>query len=312
MSFLLCRSGRFSSPRRVRSLCCAACPCQPRYHLAPGVFSQVLTGRVLILRQACQDAGGVKLVADKSKIEWTDATWNPTTGCTKVSQGCKNCYAETLARRLQRMGSRNYANGFALALQPHMLEVPIHWRQPRRIFVNSMSDVFHEDVPDVYVAQIFEVMERADWHIYQLLTKRPERLARFVRARYGGATPPSHIWLGTSVEDARVVSRIRYLQNTPATVRFLSCEPLIGPLPELDLDGIHWVIVGGESGRRHRPMDPAWVRDIRRQCRARRVPFFFKQWGGAVSKSGGRILDGRTWNQQPRTLSRAVTVSVSA
>lgn len=239
-------------------------------------------------------------MADKSAIEWTDATWNPTTGCTKVSQGCKHCYAETLARRLQRMGSRNYANGFALTLQPHMLDVPTHWRQPRRIFVNSMSDVFHKDVPDAYVAQIFDVMERADWHIYQLLTKRPERLAHFVRTRYGGAPTPEHIWVGTSVEDARVVGRVAHLQSAPATVRFLSCEPLIGPLHDLDLTGIHWVIVGGESGRRHRPLDPEWVRDIRQQCRATRVPFFFKQWGGLTPKSGGRQLDGRTWDQMPR------------
>ncbi len=250
-------------------------------------------------------------MADNSAIEWTDATWNPTTGCSKVSQGCKNCYAETLARRLQRMGSRNYANGFALTLQPHMLEVPIHWRQPRRIFVNSMSDVFHKDVPDSYVGQIFDVMECASWHIYQLLTKRPERLARFVRARYGGAPAPAHIWLGTSVEDARVAGRIRHLQRTPAIVRFLSCEPLLGPLDDLDLSDIHWVIVGGESGRRHRFMDPEWVRAIRRQCHQNSVPFFFKQWGGAVSKSGGRVLDGRTWDQQP-VMPRGRSASVFA
>ena len=239
-------------------------------------------------------------MGDKSAIEWTDATWNPTTGCTKVSQGCRHCYAETLARRLQRMGSRNYADGFKLTLQPHMLDLPTRWRQPRRIFVNSMSDVFHKDVPDEYVSQIFDVMERADWHVYQLLTKRPERLARFVRARYGGALAPAHIWLGTSVEDARVVGRIGHLQTAPATIRFLSCEPLLGPLADLDLTGIHWVIVGGESGPRHRPMQVTWVRDIRRQCRAARVPFFFKQWGGRISKSGGRTLDGRTWDQQPK------------
>lgn len=251
-------------------------------------------------------------MGDKSAIEWTDATWNPTTGCTKVSQGCKHCYAETLAMRLQKMGSRNYANGFQLTLQPHMLEVPARWRQPRRIFVNSMSDVFHKDVPDTYVAQIFEVMERADWHIYQLLTKRPERLARFIRTRYAGTPAPAHIWLGTSVEDGRVVGRIAHLQDAPATVRFLSCEPLLGPLPDLDLSGIHWVIVGGESGRRHRPMDPSWVREIRSQCRAARIPFFFKQWGGPVAKSGGRTLDGRTWDQQPSVRLRTRSASVSA
>jgi protein gp37 len=210
------------------------------------------------------------------------------------------------------MGSRNYANGFTLTLQPHMLEVPLHWRQPRRIFVNSMSDVFHKDVPDAYVGQIFDVMEQAPWHVFQLLTKRPERLGPFVSARYGGAPVPAHIWVGTSVEDSRVVERIRHLQAAPAAVRFLSCEPLIGPLGELDLFGIHWVIVGGESGRRHRPIDPDWVREIRRQCRAKRVPFFFKQWGGAVSKSGGRILDGRTWDEQPAMPHARASVSVSA
>lgn len=240
------------------------------------------------------------IVADHSRIEWTDATWNPTTGCSKVSQGCKNCYAETLAKRLQKMGSSNYRNAFRLTLQPHMLKLPLHWRTPRHVFVNSMSDLFHQDVPNAYLDEVFNVMERANWHVFQVLTKRPTRMAGYVRTRYGDASAPGHMWLGTSVEDASVVDRVDELRGVPAQVRFLSCEPLIGPLDRLDLRGIAWVIVGGESGRRHRPVDPQWVRDIRRQCRAARVPFFFKQWGGSTSKSGGRTLDGRTYAEMPR------------
>jgi len=245
------------------------------------------------------------LVADKSRIEWTDATWNPTTGCTKVSAGCKNCYAEKLALRLQRMGSRNYRNGFRLTLHPHMLPLPLHWKAPRRIFVNSMSDLFHPDVPDDYLDQVFEVMEQADWHVFQILTKRPERMAGYTSRRYAAPNPPpTHLWFGTSVEDERVIHRLDALRAVPAATRFLSCEPLIGPLHELDLSGVAWVIVGGESGRRRRPIDPAWVRDIRRQCRSARVAFFFKQWGGAVSKSGGRTLDGRTYDELPGRIAR--------
>jgi len=239
-------------------------------------------------------------VADKSRIEWTDATWNPTTGCTKVSAGCKNCYAEKLALRLQRMGSRNYSNGFRLTLQPHMLPLPLHWKTPRHIFVNSMSDLFHRDVPDRYLDGVFDVMERADWHIFQVLTKRPDRMAAYTAGRYRPGRAPGHLWFGTSVEDERVTHRVDALRAVPAATRFLSCEPLIGPLPALDLAGIAWVIVGGESGRRHRPIDPSWVREIRRQCRSAQVAFFFKQWGGPMSKSGGRELDGRTYDERPR------------
>lgn len=238
-------------------------------------------------------------MADQSPIEWTDATWNPTTGCTKVSAGCKYCYAETLAKRLQTMGSRNYAAGFKLTLQPHMLSVPLRWPTRRRIFVNSMSDVFHKGVPDAYIDQIFEVMEQANWHVFQLLTKRPGRLAEYLERRYGPDAAPSHIWVGTSVEDARVLGRVSELRAAAARVRFLSCEPLLGPLPQLDLAGIHWVIVGGESGQRHRAIEEQWVRQIQMQCRRSRVPFFFKQWGGRTFRSGGRELDGRTWDAMP-------------
>jgi protein gp37 len=238
-------------------------------------------------------------LADQSPIEWTDATWNPTTGCTKVSAGCKFCYAETLAHRLQAMGSRNYAAGFDLTLQPHMLAIPLRWPGRRRIFVNSMSDVFHKNVPDDYIDQIFKVMETASWHVYQLLTKRPHRLATYLERRYGPDAAPEHIWVGTSVEDQRVLGRVSELRAAPARVRFLSCEPLLGPLPDIDLSDIHWVIVGGESGRRHRPMERQWVRQIRLQCRKARVPFFFKQWGGRTYRSGGRVLDGQTWDAMP-------------
>lgn len=238
-------------------------------------------------------------MGDKSAIEWTDATWNPVTGCTKVSAGCKYCYAERLAKRLQLMGNYNYRNAFRLTLQPHMLELPLRWRQGRRIFVNSMSDLWHHDVPDAYIDRVFEIMERADWHIYQVLTKRPERMASYVSGRYADCAP-AHIWLGTSIEDARVIERVEHLRATPARVRFLSCEPLIGPLEHLDLRGLHWVIVGGESGRHHRPIRPEWVRRIRDQCAETGACFFFKQWGGATSKSGGRTLDGRTWDDMPR------------
>ena len=251
-------------------------------------------------------------VADGSPIEWTDATWNPITGCTKVSAGCDNCYAERLALRLRKMGSRRYRNGFSLTLHPEALEVPLHWREPRRIFVNSMSDLFHGGVPAEFIDRVFDVMERAPWHQFQVLTKRPGRMAAYLTGattvngdlrpttRYPGRRVPENVWLGTSVEDGRVLARVDHLRRIPGPVRFLSCEPLIGPLPDLDLSGIDWVIVGGESGPNHRPIQMDWVRAIRRLCRQQRVAFFFKQWGGAMSKSGGRELDGRTYNAMPR------------
>jgi protein gp37 len=234
-------------------------------------------------------------MATNSAIEWTEATWNPLTGCTKISPGCKHCYAERLAKRLQRMGQPNYVNGFRLTLHEQTLELPLRWKRPRTIFVNSMSDLFHKSVPDDFIYRVFDVMCRADWHRYQVLTKRPERLLAI-----NGRLPwLPHIWMGTSVESQKYVPRIDYLRQTGAHIRFLSLEPLLGPLSHLNLDGIHWVIVGGESGPAARPMDPAWVMDIQNQCRAAAVPFFFKQWGGVNKKKAGRELDGQTWDEMP-------------
>ncbi|MDP9372376.1 MAG: phage Gp37/Gp68 family protein [Chloroflexota bacterium] len=234
-------------------------------------------------------------MGDKSGIEWTDATWNPITGCTAISAGCDHCYAETLALRLQRMGVDKYRNGFDVTLHTGALVQPFRWRSPRRVFVNSMSDLFHAHVPKDFVVQVWEVMRGCPHHTFQVLTKRPERMARFT-ADYPA---PPNVWLGTSVEDERVRQRIDRLRECGGNIRFLSCEPLIGPLPSLDLAGIHWVIVGGESGSRHRWMDPAWVRDIRDQSVCQGVPFFFKQWGGRTPKAGGRELDGQTWDEFP-------------
>lgn len=231
----------------------------------------------------------------KSGIEWTDSSWNPLTGCTKVSPGCQHCYAERMARRLHAMGQPNYAQGFELTVHEHVAEAPLSWKKPQVIFVNSMSDMFHHDVPLAFIQRIFSVMHRADWHIFQILTKRAERLA---------ALAPSldwapNVWMGVSVENADWMSRIASLKQCPAHVKFLSLEPLLGPLPGLDLDGIDWVIVGGESGPRARPMDKRWVLEIRDQCIAAGVPFFFKQWGGVRKKSTGRLLEGRTWDELP-------------
>jgi protein gp37 len=231
----------------------------------------------------------------QSGIEWTDATWNPVTGCTKVSPGCKHCYAERLALRLRAMGNLRYRNGFSVTLHPDQLTLPLRWRQPRRVFVNSMSDLYHDAVPDDFISQVFEVMTRADWHIFQVLTKRSDRLERLAD-RLPWAP---NIWQGVSVENAKYTWRIRHLRAVPASVRFLSVEPLLGSIPNLPLDGIHWVIVGGESGGGRRPVAAEWVRQIRDQCLSAGVPFFFKQWGGRTPKSGGRVLDGRTWDQVP-------------
>jgi protein gp37 len=230
-----------------------------------------------------------------SGIEWTEATWNPVTGCDKISPGCKYCYAERMAERLQAMGQPNYRNGFELTLQPQMLELPLRWRRPQTIFVNSMSDLFHEDVPIGHIQQVFDVMRRAHWHRFQVLTKRAERLATIAPE----IVWPGNVWMGVSVESSKYVDRIDHLRATKAAIKFLSLEPLLGPLKSLKLRDIDWVIVGGESGPRARPMEPGWVTDIRDQCRKARVPFFFKQWGGKNKKRAGRILDGRTWDELP-------------
>jgi protein gp37 len=235
-------------------------------------------------------------MADNSSIEWTDATWNPVTGCTKISPGCKNCYAERLALRLKEMGNARYANGFSLTLHPDALELPLKWSKPKIIFVNSMSDLFHESVPEDYIQKVFAVMVKADWHKFQILTKRADRLARLAQR----LSWPPHVWQGVSVESKDYIHRVDLLRQVPATIRFLSVEPLLGPIPNLPLDGVHWVIVGGESGPGHRPIRVEWVRDIKKQCVSAKIPFFFKQWGGRTPKSGGRKLDGRFWDQMPQ------------
>lgn len=234
-------------------------------------------------------------MAVDSGIEWTDATWNPVTGCSKISAGCKNCYAERMALRLQAMGQANYRNGFKVTLHEHMLDVPLKWRQQKTIFVNSMSDLFHRDVPLTYIQRVFRIMEQAHWHRFQVLTKRADRLEEIAPdLRW-----PSNIWMGVSVENELVIDRINHLRRVPAAVRFLSLEPLIGPLPNLNLKGIDWAIVGGESGPGARPMDPKWVADLNSQCRRAKVAFFFKQWGGKNKKAAGRVLNGRTYDEMP-------------
>lgn len=243
-------------------------------------------------------------MADRSAIEWTEATWNPTTGCDRVSSGCDHCYALTLAKRLKAMGNPKYQNdgdprtsgpGFGLTIHPDALDLPYKWRAPRTVFVNSMSDLFHARVPRPFVVEVFRVMGDTRRHTYQILTKRSRRL-RLMADRLPW---PDNVWMGVSVETADERSRIDDLRATPAAIKFLSCEPLIGPLSNLDLDGIDWVIVGGESGPGHRPMDPEWVQQIRDTCVEQGVAFFFKQWGGRTPKAGGRLLDGRTWDELP-------------
>ena len=237
-------------------------------------------------------------MATNSHIEWTDATWNPVTGCSKISPGCKHCYAERMALRLQAMQQSNYRNGFEVTLQPQMLELPLRWKSPKRIFVNSMSDLFHDQVPLSHINEVFSVMRRAHWHQYQVLTKRSERLLE-LSPRLGWVP---QIWMGVSVETEEYVSRIDHLRQTEAQVKFLSLEPLLGPLRRLKLCGIDWVIVGGESGPGARPVDLRWVTDIRDQCLESNVAFFFKQWGGVQKKRAGRELEGRTWDEMPGML----------
>jgi len=239
-------------------------------------------------------------MAGASRIEWTDATWNPVTGCTKISPGCKNCYAHRMAHRLHAMGQPRYRNNFDVTLHPDLLEQPLRWVQPRKIFVNSMSDLFHPDVPEDFIKTAFDVMGQAYWHTFQILTKRSDRLFELA----GQLTWHDNVWMGVSVENKDYTYRIDHLRKVPAAVRFLSVEPLLGPIPKLPLQGIDWVIVGGESGPRCRKIDPQWVRQIRDRCIALGVPFFFKQWGGTRKKSSGRELDGRTWDEMPDPKSR--------
>jgi protein gp37 len=238
-------------------------------------------------------------MAGTTTIEWTDATWNPVTGCTKISPGCDNCYAERFAERFRGTLGHPFESGFDLTLRPERLEQPLKWRRPQMIFVNSMSDLFHKEIPNEFVERVFDTMERAPRHTFQVLTKRSSLMAKFLRGRYGHGRGPRHMWFGVSVEDGTKLSRVEHLRLAPAGVRFLSIEPLIGPIHQIDLSGIDWVIVGGESGPRARPMNEAWVQRIRDQCVTAQVPFFFKQWGGVRPKSGGRRLDGREWNQYP-------------
>lgn len=231
----------------------------------------------------------------RSKIEWTEVTWNPTTGCNKVSAGCKNCYAEIFSRRLKAMGSDKYKNGFKLTVHPEVIEEPYSWKKPRKVFVNSMSDLFHEKIQIPFLKKIFKVMNDTPQHIYQVLTKRSERLVELA----DNFEWTNNIWMGVSVEDEKVVQRIEHLKKTPAKIKFLSVEPLLGPLPNLGLDGIDWVIVGGESGRKSRPVQESWVVDIKDQCEKNGVAFFFKQWGGMNKKANGRELKGVIYNGMP-------------
>ena len=265
-------------------------------------------------------------MSDRSAIEWTQASWNPVTGCSKVSPGCAHCYAETFAERWRGIPGHSYEQGFDLRLWPERLELPLRWRKPRLIFVNSMSDLFHPDVPTSFVAQVWDTMARADWHTFQVLTKRPERMPELL-AQLGLQDPPlGNLWIGTSIENRRFVGRADHLRRTPAAVRFISAEPLLGPLiapapyehlasewpdryrgPSLDLDRIDWLIAGGESGPGHRPVQLEWLRDLRDEADLAGTAFFFKQWGGRTPKAGGRELDGRTWDEMPphRDVSRA-------
>lgn len=243
-------------------------------------------------------------MADKSTIEWTDATWNPVTGCTKISAGCDNCYASRFSERFRGVPGHPFENGFDLTLRPERLSQPLEWKKPRMIFVNSMSDLFHKEVPSDHISKVFDTMEKGNWHIYQVLTKRSSLLRKFINERYARRKAPPHMWFGVSVENEQAASRISHLHGTNAAVRFLSVEPLIAPVGTLDLKSIDWVIVGGESGPGARPMDPEWVINIRNQCVKARVAFFFKQWGGRSPKAGGRLLEGREWNEFPMALPR--------
>lgn len=243
-------------------------------------------------------------MSDNSAIEWTDATWNPITGCTKITRGCDNCYAERFAERFRGVSGHPYEFGFDLTFRPERLAQPLTWKRQRMIFVNSMSDLFHKEVPTIFIDRVFDTMEAAHWHTFQVLTKRSSLMRDYLIKRYRTKSAPRHIWCGVSVEDQKAASRIKHLQAAPILTRFLSIEPLLGPIEDLDLDGIEWVIVGGESGPRARPMELDWALKIRDFCNKADVPFFFKQWGGRTPKSGGRQLEGVEHNAMPAYLSR--------
>ena len=234
-------------------------------------------------------------MANKSDIEWTEASWNPVTGCTKVTSGCKNCYAERLAYRLQTMGVKNYKNGFKVTCHQDMLTKPLKWKTPRLIFVNSMSDLFHEEVPIEFIKSIFEIMNKADWHIFQILTKRTKRLIEIDK----DVEWTENIWMGTTIEDSNVKDRLLDLKRVPALYKFISFEPLLSSINIIDLTGIDWVIVGGESGPNARLMKKEWVLEIKKKCELLNIPFFFKQWGGVNKKKNGRLLNGKIWNEMP-------------
>jgi len=244
----------------------------------------------------------------KTAIEWTDMTWNPVTGCTKISRGCDNCYAERFSERFRGVPDHPFENGFDLTLRHRRVETPLGWKKTRMIFVNSMSDLFHKEVPREFIDKVFDTMEQANWHIFQVLTKRSTLMRNYLNKRYGDKKGPDHIWCGTSVEDRQARSRIEHIRQSQAGIKFLSIEPLIGPVGEVDLSGIDWVIVGGESGPRSREMKAEWVRHLRDQCEEQGVAFFFKQWGGYRPKSGGRELDGREWNDMPGTSTSIISV----
>ena len=239
-------------------------------------------------------------MADNSSIEWTDSTWNPVTGCTKVSEGCRNCYAERFAERWRGIKGHPFEHGFDLTLKPKRLEQPLSWKKSRMIFVNSMSDLFHKDIPKSFIDQIFDTMEKSNWHTYQILTKRSNLMRNYLNQRYVSKPAPAHIWFGVSVENSKVKNRINDLSEANCSVRFLSIEPLIDAVGILNLASIHWVIVGGESGYNARPIQKEWVVEIRNQCVQQKTPFFFKQWGGRTPKSGGRLLEGKEWSQFPK------------
>lgn len=252
----------------------------------------------------------VMSLATTTQIEWTDATWNPVTGCTKVTRGCDHCYAERFSERFRGVPGHPFENGFDLTLRPDRITQPLNWKQPRRIFVNSMSDLFHKEVPSKFIDAVFNTMEIANWHTYQVLTKRSSLMMKYLQRRYGNDLAPSHIWLGVSIEDKQNVVRMNHLKAAPASTKFISFEPLLASVGEIDLTGINWAIVGGESGPHARPMAEEWAIEIRDQCRRDKVAFFFKQWGGIRPKAGGRLLRGREWNQYPK-ISKAMRIEAA-